>query len=118
MENGPITVVRLAQVLGMHANSVRLHLDPLLAAGDVHRVVQPSAGPGRPAHAFVASPAGRAALADPGDSPLAGGLVPENVGQAVMTLRPYAVDVSGGVERSPGVKDADKIAAFVRNATI
>lgn len=49
---------------------------------------------------------------------LAGGLVPENVGQAVMTLRPYAVDVSGGVERSPGVKDADKIAAFVRNATI
>ena len=44
---------------------------------------------------------------------LAGGLNQENVGDAVMQLCPYAVDVSGGVESSPGIKDARKIAGFI-----
>jgi phosphoribosylanthranilate isomerase len=44
---------------------------------------------------------------------LAGGLTPENVGEAIRTLRPYAVDVSTGIEDSPGVKSAAKMAAFV-----
>ena len=45
---------------------------------------------------------------------LAGGLTPENVWQAISKVRPYAVDVSGGVEAAKGIKDAEKIAAFMR----
>ena len=44
---------------------------------------------------------------------LAGGLTPENVGDALNMLSPDAVDVSSGVESAPGVKDAGKITAFV-----
>ncbi len=45
---------------------------------------------------------------------LAGGLTPENVGAAIKQVQPYAVDVSGGVEAAKGIKDAAKIAAFMR----
>lgn len=47
---------------------------------------------------------------------LAGGLVPDNVAEAVEQTKPYAVDVSGGVEAEPGVKSRDKMIAFVRAA--
>lgn len=45
---------------------------------------------------------------------LAGGLTPDNVEQAISQVRPYAVDVSGGVEQGRGIKDQSRIAAFMR----
>jgi phosphoribosylanthranilate isomerase len=47
---------------------------------------------------------------------LAGGLTPENVGTAIRTVRPYAVDVCSGVEAAPGKKDWHKVRAFVARA--
>lgn len=44
---------------------------------------------------------------------VAGGLTPENVGQAIKILKPYGVDVCSGVEKTPGKKDPDKLKKFV-----
>jgi phosphoribosylanthranilate isomerase len=47
---------------------------------------------------------------------LSAGLTPETVGEAIRAVRPWGVDVNSGVEASPGRKDPDRVARFVRAA--
>jgi len=68
----------------------------------------------RPDWARVADAAGAARAQVPGFGVvLSGGLTPDSVAGAIRQVRPYAVDVSSGVERAPGIKDAVRVQAFV-----
>jgi phosphoribosylanthranilate isomerase len=49
---------------------------------------------------------------------LSGGLKPKNVGRAIATVRPYGVDVSSGVEESPGIKDHALVREFITAARL
>ncbi len=46
---------------------------------------------------------------------MAGGLTPRNIKQAIRQVRPYGVDVCSGVEKEPGIKDPEKVRAFLEN---
>jgi indole-3-glycerol phosphate synthase / phosphoribosylanthranilate isomerase len=56
------------------------------------------------------------AAASEGRVMLAGGLAPENVGEAIAAVRPWAVDASSSLETAPGVKDHERVRAFVEAA--
>ncbi len=98
-------------------------LDPStgqLRLGPIAALLFDNAGPGGrggTGRAFDWS-AGRAMIAGLGMASgvriiVAGGLTPENVGEAMTTLRPWGVDVCSGVERARGAKDHEKLLAFV-----
>src|SRR5262249_7070394 len=81
------------------------------SAADVILVDSPSPGSGKVFDWQVAegAPRGKRII-------LAGGLTPENVGEAIHRVRPWGVDVSTGVEDTPGRKDARKLREFVITA--
>lgn len=70
-------------------------------------LIDPGAGSGKPFPWSIARGL-------PGRTIVSGGLTPENVGDAIRASRPYAVDVSTGVESAPGVKDEARMRAFVQ----
>jgi len=73
-------------------------------------IVDDSHGQGR---GFDPGYAREAVIRSPVPVILAGGLSPENVGEAIRSVRPYAVDVASGVEIAPGIKDPEKVRAFI-----
>jgi phosphoribosylanthranilate isomerase len=87
---------RIAQLPG--------HVTVLLDAFDPHR----RGGTGK-----ITNWAQAALIAETRPIVLAGGLLPSNIAEAVRTVRPWGVDVSSGVEASPGIKDHQKLTAFV-----
>lgn len=133
-------VVRIAQECGLHA--VQIHGDeqatdftalpvpvwralsvrdgvvtPSPAAWSADRYVVDAAAPGQyGGTGLMADWTAAAALARRDRVMLAGGLTPENVAEAVRQVRPLGVDVSSGVEQSPGRKDLRKVAAFIAAA--
>ena len=90
------------------AERVRLHVESSSDANPIVLVDGPTPGSG-----IVADWSRVGTIGVPHRLIIAGGLTPENVGGAIRQLRPYGVDVCSGVEKSVGVKDPQRVAAFV-----
>jgi phosphoribosylanthranilate isomerase len=103
------------------ANAVRQRLSAIEAASGIERVLidskvgQATGGTGV---SFDWAAAREVLHTGSGHSKMivAGGLRPDNVAEAISELNPWGVDVASGVEKAPGRKDPEKLAAFIRNA--
>ncbi|HEC17198.1 MAG TPA: phosphoribosylanthranilate isomerase [Sedimenticola sp.] len=101
-----IKAVRMREAVDLHATRQR-YADAAALLLDAYR-------PGRPGGTGEAFDWSRVPADLAPSVVLAGGLSAENVQAAIRRVRPYAVDVSGGVEQEKGIKDARKIEAFMR----
>ncbi len=97
-----LRVLRPAELAGPDTAPAGLHQTPMIDA--------PTPGSGQPLDWAALKPG------FPAGAWLAGGLGPENVAEAIRTLRPGAVDAVSRLELRPGVKDPSKVRAFVRVA--
>ena len=117
MPNPPLTIQKKFSSMLSFWNTVRVGRDDLAGVGNragsaLHfdtSVAGVSGGTGRIFDWSVLDGLGRSR-----PLVLAGGLTPANVAEAVRRVRPDVVDVASGVESSPGIKDPEKLAAFVR----
>jgi phosphoribosylanthranilate isomerase len=105
----PVPVVKAIRVADAHALAQ-------LASYEVQAFLLDSASPGYGGSGTTFDWTLAAEVARELPVVLAGGLVPENVAEAIRTVRPIAVDVASGVESAPGVKDPAKLESFIRRA--
>jgi phosphoribosylanthranilate isomerase len=103
--------VRCTSEFPPSASALFAHADAVLVDAKVDGKL---GGTGRTIPWDDIAPALRAARASGGRLVLAGGLTPANVAQAIAVLQPDVVDVSSGVETAPGIKDHERMRAFVK----
>ena len=104
------------RLLPVVVDSESLDRDFVLAAGSAGREMVLVDSAARGGTGLTPSWERLARLDGPGRLILAGGLHPDNVGEAVSLVRPFGVDVSSGIEKAPGVKDPKRMRAFVEAA--
>jgi phosphoribosylanthranilate isomerase len=99
-------VIKAVAVVGRQAPDINAWPSNVTVLLDVHDPLK-KGGTGKTIDWTVA-----ASVASRRNVLLAGGLTPQNVGDAIARVRPYGIDVSSGVEREPGIKDHGRIKAL------